>query len=66
MIDHDDVTIVTKDIDFTIEEFEKIKSEIEKLAYRDAMCNLVLPAWQVYDLIDRHIEDLNEKYKYKV
>lgn len=37
------------------EELEKIKAEIEKLEYDDFDCNLVLPAWEVYDIIDTHI-----------
>lgn len=41
-----------------IEELEKIKAEIEKLEYYDFDCNLVLPAWKVYDIIDNYIEEL--------
>lgn len=41
-----------------IEELKKIKAEIEKLEYDDFDCNLVLPAWKVYDIIDNHIEEL--------
>lgn len=44
--------------DFTVEELEKIKANLEKLEYYDFDCNLVLPAWKVYDIIDNHIEEL--------
>ena len=41
-----------------IEELNKLKTEIEKLEYDDFDCNLVLPAWEVYDIIDNHIKEL--------
>ena len=40
------------------EELKKIKAEIEKLEYDDFDCNLVLPAWKVYAIIDTYIEEL--------
>ena len=40
------------------EELNKLKTEIEKLEYDDFDCNLVLPAWEVYDIIDNHIKEL--------
>lgn len=46
-----------------IEELEKIREEIEKLEYDDFDCNLVLPAWKVYDIIDNHIEELKGEDK---
>ena len=49
--------------DFAIEELEKIKAEIEKLEYQDFDCNLVLPAWKVYDIIDSYIEELKGESK---
>lgn len=48
------------------EELEKIKAEIEKLEYDDFDCNLVLPAWKVYDIIDNHIEELKEPEDYPI
>lgn len=41
-----------------IEELKKLKTEIEKLEYDDFDCNLVLPAWEVYAIIDSYIEKL--------
>ena len=41
-----------------IEELAKIKAELEKLEYDDFDCNLALPAWKVYDIIDKHISEL--------
>ena len=41
-----------------IEDLKKIKAEIEELEYYDFDCNLVLPAWKVYDIIDSYIEEL--------
>ena len=45
------------------EELKKIKAEIEKLEYDDFDCNLVLPAWKVYDIIDKYITELEMKGK---
>lgn len=39
-------------------ELEELKSELEKLEYDDFDCNLVLPAWKVYDIIDNYIAEL--------
>lgn len=44
--------------EFAIEELNKLKTEIEKLEYDDFDCNLVLPAWEVYDIIDNYIKEL--------
>ena len=41
-----------------VEELQKIKAEIEEMEYDDFDCNLVLPAWKVYDIIDNYIEEL--------
>ena len=41
-----------------IEELAKVKAELEKLEYDDFDCNLALPAWKVYDIIDKHISEL--------
>ena len=41
-----------------VEELKKIKKEIEELEYDDFDCNLVLPAWKVYGIIDNYIEEL--------
>jgi len=40
------------------EKLKAIKAEIEKLEYDDFDCNLVLPAWKVYDIIDSYIEKI--------
>lgn len=42
---------------------EKIKAEIEELEYDDFDCNLVLPAWKVYDIIDNYIAELKGENK---
>lgn len=44
-----------------VEELKKIKAEIEELEYDDFDCNLVLPAWKVYDIIYNYIEELKGK-----
>lgn len=44
-----------------IEKLKTIKTEIEKLEYDDFDCNLVLPAWKVYDIIDNYIAELKKE-----
>ena len=36
-----------------------IKAEIEELEYEDFDCNLVLPAWKVYDIMKNYISEVN-------
>lgn len=42
-------------------ELNKLKEEIEKLEFRDFDCHDVLPADEVYDIIDKRISELMQR-----